>query len=107
MAEFAEVVKQRLRMCNAIEDCDDCPLRNKRCSGFNNIDLEDFEKIVMQWAAEHPVKTNADKFEEVFGFRHKTDTMRACDGIPCIYESCKSCKYDGFWNKEYKEREEK
>ena len=29
---------------------------------------EDAEKDIMQWAAEHPIKTNGMKFKEVFGF---------------------------------------
>lgn len=28
---------------------------------------EQAEKIIMEWAAEHQIKTNRDKFKEVFG----------------------------------------
>lgn len=50
--------------------------------------------------------TNAEKFEEVFGFKPDPN---AC----VLYVDCKQCKYDGyyncsynFWDEEYKENKE-
>lgn len=62
-------------------------------------------EIVEQWAEQHPIVTNADKFKEVFGF-----DMTICwdNEFPC--NECQFCDIDGtcnskekFWNAEYKE----
>lgn len=60
MAEFAEVMRQAHRMCDVCK-CDDCPMADHvdmcglihskyRKEGI----LLEFERIVMQWAKEHP-----------------------------------------------------
>lgn len=72
MAEYKEVMKQYKRMCDAQEICQKCPVNEIR--GLYTcyrtlVDKPDvMEEIVMQWAEEHPVKTNRDIFKEVFGF---------------------------------------
>ena len=60
MAEFSEVMKQLARMTNACNGkCDECPLDNSAicigpwCAG-NTEGIAEAERIVMQWAAEHP-----------------------------------------------------
>lgn len=111
MAEFSEVMKQRERMHNAFENnCDNCPI-----SSFNNgIDLvcerftiyhpQESEKIIMNWAKEHPAKTNAEKFKEVFGF-DISKGAGGCNGTNCPPNKfCSECDHLGFWNKEYKEQ---
>lgn len=71
MAEFQTVIKERMRMCKESGVCNDCPLSaNKRkqalhCPGFMFDFPEEAEKIIMQWASEHPIMTNGKKFEEV------------------------------------------
>lgn len=61
------------RMCDARPGCDKCPINDKleacyACSPDawvkSGIDVVD---IVEKWATDHPVITNKDKFEEVFG----------------------------------------
>lgn len=60
MAEFSEVMKQLARMANACNGkCDKCPLGNSViCNApwcFRNTEsIAEAERIVMQWAAEHP-----------------------------------------------------
>ncbi len=60
VAEFSEVMKQLARMANACKGkCDKCPLDNSTlCTGpwcFGNMEsITEAERIVMQWAAEHP-----------------------------------------------------
>ena len=48
--------------------------------------------------------TNAEKFEEVFGFkpdihRHCVVPMSVCEKMP----NCRTCPFYAFWDKEYKE----
>lgn len=65
-------------------------------------------EIVEQWAEQHPIVTNADKFKEVFGL--EPIQISSCINFK---EKCGDCKYyDGsacdadnrFWNAEYKEQ---
>lgn len=77
MAEFQTVIRERKRMCKQIGDCSKCPisfLNNKSlfCITFMQESPEDAERIIMQWADEHPLMTNRRKFEEVFGFTPAT-----------------------------------
>ena len=60
MAEFLEVMQQAHRMCDAYDDCNDCPLSssNVQCAMawnyYTDAVLKEFEQTVMQWAKEHP-----------------------------------------------------
>lgn len=116
MAEFTEVMKQKERMCEKYNkyNCVYCPLEDFvqiNCDAEINANPQEAEKIIMNWAKEHPVKTNADKFKEVFGFEPCTDL--------CVLEKgvrCKECEYKGatedgtccskWWEEEYKEPKE-
>lgn len=103
MAEFVEVMMQKDRMCYSYEDCEDCPAL-KYCSEKSKI--KELEKVIMNWAKEHPIKTNADKFREVFGFDTSTETsFTFCPFINdgCDSENCETCGKHDFWNQEYKE----
>lgn len=83
--------------------CLDCPLHMKaQCGPFNSFE---YVVLVENWAKEHPIVTNADKFREVFGF-----DMTICwnNEFPC--NECQFCDENGtcnskekFWNAEYKE----
>ena len=79
MAEFQKVVKERKRMCEQYNTCIYCPLRELQTMGSNAMCRalafqypEEAERIIMQWASEHPLMTNRRKFEEVFGFTPAT-----------------------------------
>lgn len=61
MAEFVEVMKQARRLCaeqQEIECCVKCPMQGKGgcmvAADVENVDYEDAEQRIMQWAAEHP-----------------------------------------------------
>ena len=63
MSEFQEVVKQAKRMCAAHVACYKCPLKdhtamcavNKNLSCIASMcDVSELERIVMDWAEEHP-----------------------------------------------------
>lgn len=97
--EFQEVCKNFIRMCASI-GCSECEIakagRTKkefsRCESFLIGCPEKSESIIGQWAKEHPVATNADKFREVFGF-----DIAMVSGL----------LNEKWLNQEYKETEEK
>jgi len=70
-------------------------------------------RIVEEWSKAHPVKTNAMKFEEVFGVK--------VDRYLCLFngcqanggglvngelQGCEKCKLNKWWDEPYKERGE-
>ena len=72
MAEYQEVIKQFKRMCESnCSDCRQCPIESYRgfyhCWRWISEEPEKSEEFIMKWARENPVKTNRDKFKEVFG----------------------------------------
>lgn len=92
--------------CSGV-NCDDCPMYKVACN-TTQIRLLEAEAIetVENWAKQHPIVTNADKFREVFGF-----DMTICwdNEFPC--NECQFCDRNGtcnskekFWNAEYKEQ---
>ena len=55
MAEFQEVMRQRARMCKSYAKCENCALDVfPSCSHYPDDKLEMAERIIMDWAAEHP-----------------------------------------------------
>lgn len=111
MAEFQEVARQYERMCDYFKDkfgCESCPLcsskneSGKSCVFVFYSEPRQAEEIIMKWAKEHPMQTNADKFKEVFGMELFHD---GCGGVSCPSDDtkCKECIYKDFWNQEYKE----
>ena len=72
MAEFQKVAKEYRRMCNSYPSCDNCPLyvnaqSARTCKHDVFLNPKEAERIIMKWAAEHPLKTNGMRFREVFG----------------------------------------
>lgn len=105
--EALEFMKEAQRMCKSYVDCKGCPSKNYACGlirGMENYSDEYMRcvtKVVEQWSKEHPIKTNAQKFEEVFGFSPKLE-------FTCFYgtEGNKSEIRTIHWNKPYKEPED-
>lgn len=89
--DAVEYLKERARMCNSYERCSECPLLNVGCGESNPDETVD---IVEQWSREHPVMTNAQKFEKVFG----KDALDILD---------LSCELDIWLDQPYKEPEGK
>ena len=88
--DAVEYLKERARMCRSFNlICSDCPLFNGGCGESNPDEAVD---IVEQWSKEHPVMTNAMKFEEVFG---------CSSPKPGYYLP------DAWWDEPYKEPEGK
>ena len=92
--------------------CDSCPLfKEEGCLGNKKIaNLYEIIDVVEQWGKEHPIVTNADKFEEVFGTRPimiNADDSYVCPErvgflVKCsVNGSCCDCK-EKFWGAEYK-----
>ena len=110
--EFQEVCKNFKMMCGSI-GCSECEIAKARktrrefqsCESFLIDCPEQVEQIVEQWAKEHPVVTNGDKFREVFGIELKSSErydeyclLTGNDGIAKDSEE--------WLNQEYKEPEE-
>lgn len=111
--EFKEAIKIRKRMCCHYQKCNDCPLFTFADGCIDAMikaeEIDEYEKILEEWAKEHPVVTNADKYIEVmkntFGEdADKTEIRELCIGsslgIECI-KDCSECLK--WWNEEYKE----
>ena len=72
MAEFVKVVTEHKRMCENFKMCGkfckECPLGfAASCRNWVLAQSSEAEEIIMKWAAEHPFKSNGNKFEEIFG----------------------------------------
>ena len=111
MAEFQEVANEIKRMCNRLK-CSECPLGSKNtlangiCTTWALQNSEKAESIVMQWAAEHPIKTNRMKFEEVFGC--DIITHKIYEAIPGHMKilNTSDAEFEEWLNSEYKEEQE-
>lgn len=116
MAEFVEVIKTKDRMCRSLKHrCDDCPIQryidnpnyncpvtpwHNSCESFLINYPQEAEEIIMEWAKANPAKTNAEIFKELFGVQI-IKTPKNCGGIRCSELNCDTCKYNGFWDKEF------
>ena len=96
------------KLCNSYneKECiEKCPLhfnQNKygvRCEVILKKHPSEAETILKKWAAEHPVKTNRDKFVKFFGEIQKYDDE--CEHY-CVTVPCQSCDW---WHQEYVEPE--
>lgn len=84
---FTEAMKIRKKLCTSMRDvCENCPLSShnndtvKPCDDFM-IDHPDMaEPILKEWMAEHPLKTNKDKLNEmllkVFGMPYTITVLK-------------------------------
>ncbi len=99
--------------CNS----DSCPFFNfcnENGSEKSDVSYNAFEIIeaVEKWGQEHPIKTRAQKYKEVFGVYPKyRDTDRLfCPGAAkdkdyCDTHGCDTCKLDYWYTEEYIEPE--
>ena len=84
MAEFKTVMGEFQRLCSE-RKCGSCPVGNEvfnaratYCCVWVKNHPEEAERIIMQWAAEHQIKSNRDKFKEVFGFDYFDPILDGC-----------------------------
>lgn len=103
---FQETMDIYKRLCEhhrKRNSCRECPVGSfknytgKMCRDFLIENTDKVEPILKQWAAEHPVKSNRDKFVEFFGEIQKYDgeCEHHCATVPCT-----SCNW---WHQEYVE----
>lgn len=80
MLNAVEFIKTRKRMCNSIHSCAACELSSLDygCRNFTDAEPERAVEIVENWGKRHPLKTNREKFEEVFGIRLETASWLDC-----------------------------
>lgn len=115
--DAVEFIKAINRLCEAQEDCKDCPLIGHACdvntttimSCYNIESVQKMVQICEQWAKEHPVKTRQSEFLKMFPNAPKSG--RVLDICPkdlnieymppkrCENISCSACKTD-YWNEE-------
>ena len=97
MAEFQKVISEWNRMCNYYDECTPCLIRKASgnvvgettCTLWVRNHPEEIERIIMQWAAEHPIKTNGMKFNEVFGYRFADKIKTPEDIMTWLFEEYK------------------
>ena len=115
--DAVKFIKEINRLCEAQEDCEDCPLIGHACdvntatimSCYNIESVQKMVQIVEQWAKDHPVKTRQSEFLKLFPNAQKSDgIINICPIL--IDEDCKStseCRGTRcnvcrqlFWNEE-------
>lgn len=90
MAEFAEVMRQAKRMCDATVGgkCNECTLwrpETESCSLYGDddgVDYADMERRVMAWAAEHP----AQRYPTWYEWLDSTFPNRSREPSPCEFD---------------------
>lgn len=107
-----ELLKEARKMCEAQTDCASCGLHEDcfftcRPRFITDAMIEEYCSEVEKWSNAHQPKTNAQKFEEVFGHKPKfyngtyycppSTTVDSCDA------ECKTCIK--WWDEPYKEPE--
>ena len=125
--EMTQYQKDLVRMWDSLRDkhndaptcvdvnCEACPLRDCCFGDDGNISFnaEKSIEIVTQWAKDHPVTTNEDKFKEDWGNKPSSiggiylcpsyfgfDKCKKPFGVSCG-KACEKCK-EKFWKSEYK-----
>lgn len=78
-------LKERVRMCNSFDGCDNCPLQNE-CL---DTEIEAMVNAVEQWSHNHPQKTMIQDFFEKFPNAPKSGT-----GEPVVCPN--DCGYGNF-----------
>lgn len=108
--DVVEYVKQRNRLCDAMEDCDLCPLKKNYHCMVNNIndekDAREAVKIIKKWAEAHPSKTRQDDFLKLFpdAWIDEYGILCVCPSkvdktIQCGDDSCAKCAQN-YWMQE-------
>lgn len=101
--DAVEFVKEKRRICEAHQSCTGCPLGIFTDCGREV--TEELVKAVEEWSEEHPVMTNWEKFEEVFGRDMSwLTTIPPNEWIPIVSMPTFILSRD-WWIAEYKEDE--
>lgn len=102
MAEFVDVMKTAMRMCESIDKCGDCPLMDAstelcyldKCpKEYNDKDFIRHEAAIMKWASEHPeVRYPTWREWQRDHFRDAESTIRPCMYINYTNAHCRDYK---------------
>lgn len=66
--DAVEFIKAQNRMCSHYNSCDGCPFEEGGCGSYDMVKYpEEAVGKVEEWIKAHPLKTNADKIEEITG----------------------------------------
>lgn len=66
--DAVEFIKAQNRMCSHYNSCDGCPFEEGGCGSYDMAKCpEEAVEKVEGWIKTHPLKTNADKIEEITG----------------------------------------
>lgn len=60
-----EFLRERKRLCNSYEDCDECLFDEGKCATSNYVMDEDYKRVIAtveQWVKAHPRKTRQSEF---------------------------------------------
>lgn len=96
---FKEAMEIKKKICESvIGACSNCSIANSadECIEFFTCYSGEAETFLKEWLAEHPTKTNRDKFVEVFG---EIKRYGKCE-YHCATVPCQSCDW---WQQEYVE----
>lgn len=114
MMDASDFVKNYIRMCKSVGDCEQCPCGETNfCTAPPDLrspeGAEEVVHIVEGWAAEHPAKTRQSLFLELFPEADvcETDgcvtclTLNPCQFYPkmqkdCAGRKCSDCR-KAFW----------
>lgn len=120
--DAVKFIKEINRLCEAQEDCKDCPLIGHACdvntatimSCYNIESVQKMVQIVEQWAKDNHAKTRKSEFMKVFPNAYLETITRL---LPCSLDStlkpfrcakygylsitcrCDRCR-DDYWNEE-------
>lgn len=120
--DAVKFIKEINRLCEAQEDCKDCPLIGHACdvntatimSCYNIESVQNMVQIVEQWAKVHPVNTRQSEFLKMFPNAYLETITRL---LPCSLDGtlkpfrcakygylsitcrCDKCR-DDYWNEE-------
>ena len=111
--DAVKYLREKKRMCLNHPGCRGCPMKILEYCNVAAFTTDEERikavQIVEQWAAEHHVMTNAQKFEEVFGEKpDRSNGGRMCP--PIAFRKSKDCNINCFeckqwWDEPYKEPE--
>ena len=118
--DVLEYFKIKKRMTNKCEmKCDECPLYDKSnnkqlgCKRFEMLYPNEAIQIVERWEKEHPIMTNAEKYEQMMknllgdDFEIEICPSKSHDVPGCACEKMNNCNdCVKFWNSEYRKKEE-
>lgn len=76
--DAVEFIKAQNRMCSHHNSCDGCPFEEDGCGSYDMAKHpEEAVDKVEEWIKAHPLKTNADKIEELTGTKIEIGTYNA------------------------------